>query len=458
MAHSARDPYWKAKVRFEAANTPAAAETIEDTCLRCHAPQQQYRTRGSGRRLRLDDLNESGREGVGCTVCHQIDGTGLGTKDSFTGGFQISGGGQIFGPHAEPFTTPMTMSTGYRPVQGMQVTEAALCGSCHTVITPVLDAAGRSSGEFIEQGTYLEWLRSAQAKEGQTCQACHVAVLKDSRGDPLGQYIAHTPGGGRFGPVRPRTPFGLHFFQGGNLQLLGMLKELFPEETAALDLTMQRTRESLASSASLEVTPRFSGSVLEAAVTIENRTGHKLPTGFPSRRMWLHVVLRDRNGDVLFESGAADAGERVVEPHRNLITKAEEMAVYEAEMRDGAGSLTRSLLRAAGFAKDNRILPRGYDPLVALPKGVDAAGIAPVGIDGDSDFVAGSDTVRYRMETGTARGPMRLTVELLFQSIKPSHIRDLDGGRSKEEAEFLGLYPRHSGAALLARRELAVMP
>ncbi|MCP5113422.1 MAG: hypothetical protein GY953_21520, partial [bacterium] len=87
MAHAARDPYWKAKIRFETATTPALTEVIEDTCLRCHAPMQQYDLRPAGQRLDLDEVNAIGKQGVGCTVCHQITGEGLGTKASFEAGF-----------------------------------------------------------------------------------------------------------------------------------------------------------------------------------------------------------------------------------------------------------------------------------------------------------------------------------------------------------------------------------
>lgn len=456
MAHSSRDPYWLAKVRSESAATPAAAETIEDTCLRCHAPQQQYEAHIAGRKLRLSDLDEAGREGVGCTVCHQITAKDLGSKASFAGSFTIETDHAIYGPHAEPFTMPMAAFTGYTPTEGKHILDAALCGSCHTVLTPVLDAAGKNTGEFIEQGTYLEWLRSSYPRDGQTCQACHAAPMRDDKGELLAQFIAHTPGGGRFGPIRPRSPFGLHFFQGANLQLLGMLRELFPEETAALELTIQRTRESLASAAALDVRPSFTGSMLEAAVTITNRTGHKLPTGFPSRRIWLHVQVEDRYGSPVFESGR-DGGSPG-ELHRNVITAANETAVFESEMRDPAGRQTVTLLRASGYAKDNRILPKGYDATRALPDGINAAGIAPEGVTGDSDFVPGADTVHYRIDTSGATGPFRLTVELLYQSIKPSHTAAMVPSRSSEEAAFLSLYPRHSAPALVQRRELVVSP
>lgn len=34
---------------------------------------------------------------------------------------------------------------------------------------------------------------------------------------------------------------------------------------------------------------------LQAEVFVENLSGHKLPTAYPSRRAWLHVVVRDGN-------------------------------------------------------------------------------------------------------------------------------------------------------------------
>ena len=60
MAHAAVDPYWKAKVRYETSQNPALTGVIEDTCLRCHAPMQQYELRGTGTLMKLNDINSIG--------------------------------------------------------------------------------------------------------------------------------------------------------------------------------------------------------------------------------------------------------------------------------------------------------------------------------------------------------------------------------------------------------------
>ncbi|MDX1981611.1 MAG: hypothetical protein SFV51_15185 [Bryobacteraceae bacterium] len=448
MAHSGRDPYWKAKLRFELAETPAAADLVNSACRRCHMPAPS-----------------TAEEGVTCTVCHQMMPDNLGTRDSFTGGFKLNEERTIYGPHADPFAMPMANFSGYTPTQGRHILDSAICGTCHTVITPTLAADGSAAGEFIEQGTYLEWLRSSYPAEGKTCQSCHMEVLKDDQGDLVAQYIAHSPSGGRFGPTRPRAPFGLHFFQGANVQILGMLQELFPEETDELELAAQRTRESLESAVALEAEAKLSGGTLRADISVMNRTGHKLPTAYPSRRMWLRVVVRDRDGGVVFESGAVDSNGEIrgvgesggaIEPHHRLITRPDQIAIYEGEMRDPQGGHTVTLLRGAGFVKDNRILPAGYDARRPLPQGVDQQGLAPVGVEADSDFLPGSDGIRYEIATGAAPGPYRMSVEVLYQSIKPSHLAGMSSSRSVEEAEFLNLYPRHTAPALMSRREMVV--
>ena len=101
-------------------------------------------------------------------------------------------------------------------------------------------------------------------------------------------------------------------------------------------------------------------------------------------------------------------------PHRDRITQSTETAIYAAEMRAPDGKPTLSLLRAAGYWKDNRIPPMGFTP---------SEGIAAVGGGGDADFVPGSDRVHYSVP---AKGPVTVTVEALYQSVAPRHLEGLD--------------------------------
>jgi hypothetical protein len=105
-------------------------------------------------------------------------------------------------------------------------------------------------------------------------------------------------------------------------------------------------------------------------VAVQNLTGHKLPTGFPSRRAWLNVVVRDRNGAIVFESGALSADGRIegndndadplkYEPHFRDIRRAEDVEIYESIIGDADGRVTTGLLTGTRYLKDNRLLPRG---------------------------------------------------------------------------------------------------
>ncbi len=463
MAHSARDPYWRAKVRFETRQNAALTGVIEDTCLRCHAPMQQYDFRGTGTGMRLDDLNDIGRQGVGCTVCHQITAEGLGTKESFEANFVINPNREIYGPHTGPFATPMANRSGYTPVQANHILDSALCGTCHTVITPTVDAGGNVVGEFVEQAPYLEWLVSDFPAQGRTCQSCHMPVLRDTANNAVSMYIAHRPAGGAFPPTSPRQPFGQHFLTGGNVPMLRMLMQLYPDEAALLNANLERTQEFLADAIDLGLDTSRTDGELSVQVKVENRTGHKLPSGFPSRRIWLHFRVVDAGGETLFESGAWDpatgeiAGLSGLEPHRSEITDPGQVMIYETEMKDTDGNPTVILLRAAGYLKDNRLLPRGFDLNRPLPEGIDPASIAPVGTDGDPGFQPGSHTVTYRVNTTGKRGPFRVIVEALYQSVMPGHVAAMDEeGKTADEASFIDLFAKNSAPATMARAEAVV--
>jgi len=383
MAHAGRDPYWQAKTASEIKQNPALAKLIDDKCHRCHTPQ--------GKSLAGD--------GVGCTVCHLIEDKGLGAPASFTGGFQINKEHLAYGPHENPFVMPMIMHVGLTPTHGRHILKPELCATCHTVITPTVGAGGKILGEFVEQAAYLEWKASSFGGGGMTCQSCHVPVADQ----PKQHYIAHNPGGRPFPPTSPRQPFGIHRFAGANVALPALL--------GSTDPTMaERAREMLSSAALIDVRTQWNQSTLETFVTLTNLTGHKLPTGFPSRRIWLDFEVQDQAGKVVFHSGGASpAGQ----PHHAVIDSPSKVQVYESEMADPSGKPTTALLRAASYLKDNRILPGGFDPSKAHP------GILPAGIGADADFLPGADTTLYRV-SGLPAGRYSIRVRALYENIKPS--------------------------------------
>jgi hypothetical protein len=181
-------------------------------------------------------------------------------------------------------------------------------------------------------------------------------------------------------------------------------------------------------------------------VTVENTTGHKLPTGYPSRRAWLHLAIRDRSGRVVFESGAVAANGAIqgndndqdpqkVEPHYAEIREAAQVQIYESVMRDSNGRPTTGLLSAVSFAKDNRLLPRGFDKATADP------GIAVVGdARQDPDFAGAGDRVRYDVPVGPSEGPLQIDAELRYQVIGFRWAENLRPYTSEETSRFVKYY------------------
>ncbi len=442
MANSFRDPYWRAKVEREVEENPHLQAIIEDKCTRCHAPMANAQARLNGAAgLSLTDASRDplAADGVSCTLCHQIEARGLGTPASFTGKFRIGAGRKIFGPYAdaEVFPMPMRNHVDYTPVHGAQVTQSALCGTCHTLYTPIIDAGGRIAGEFPEQTPYLEWRQSDFAREGRHCQDCHMPRIDEA------VRISSRP------PWLKTThqPFWRHAFVGGNTVIPGILAAQGnrPGANAAPDefrATIERTQQQLGNhTARLRLRTQVTAGELLARVTVENLTGHKFPTGFPSRRAWLHVTVTAADGTLVFESGAHQDGRLVHEPagwqpHHAEIRDPTLTQIYEAVMADTEGAPTTTLLRAASYLKDNRLPPRGF-----RPAGPQAADVAVRGAaTRDRDFhreASGSDTVRYRIPLG-GRTADDLTVqaELLYQILKPGFADHLFAGRTPAVLDF----------------------
>jgi hypothetical protein len=476
MANSARDPYWQASVRREVLDHPTASAVIQDECSICHMPMQRYTARAAGGRGLVfarapanrgtDLLDSLAADGVSCTTCHQIQPNGLGERSSFNGGFVIDttspvGRRPVFGPYAvdRGRTTVMHSSSGFVPSQSEHIRQSELCGTCHTLYTPALDSLGRPAGSLPEQMPFLEWRHSAYRNE-QSCQSCHMPPATSP-----GDSTAITSIGGA-----PRPELRRHSFPGGNFFLLAMLNRYRDElavvaQPPELDAVAARTRETLARAATVKITPGpGDDSRVTVDVDVTNLTGHKLPTAYPSRRAWLHVVARDRAGKVVFESGALTASGRIVandndddrlkfEPHYREITRPDQVQIYEAIMRDPRGAVTTGLLTAVAYVKDNRVLPRGFDK---------ASADSDIAVHGDAAndpaFVGGRARTRYSFDVTRGEGPYRVEAELWYQPIGFRWAQNLRLHPSEEGKRFLRYYDEMAdvSAVVLARDSLTV--
>jgi hypothetical protein len=191
------------------------------------------------------------------------------------------------------------------------------------------------------------------------------------------------------------------------------------------------------------------GERLLVPVRVQNRTGHKLPTGFPSRRAWVRLEVQDADGQVLFCSGGFDQAGRItdtagkvldselpagpVQPHHGRITNSSEVQIYESVMADKDNQVTFTLLRGARYLKDNRLLPRGWKS-----EHPDAPATAPVGIQGDG-FRDGEDSIVYDLPIA-ADGPLTIHASLLYQSIGVRHVNEVFQFDTPEVAMFKRMY------------------
>jgi hypothetical protein len=266
-----------------------------------------------------------------------------------------------------------------------------------------------------------------------------------------------------------RDSLARHVFVGGNAHMLRILTRYrtelgVPALPGELERTAQATiRQLQQDTAALSIgVPRLEDNVVSFAVTVQNLTGHKFPTGYPSRRAWLHVTVRDGQGRAVFESGAVDPDGRIrgndgdqdsaqFEPHFDLITSAGDVQVYEAILGDATGAPTTGLLSAVRYLKDNRLLPRGFD------KGTAAA---EIGVQGDArdddDFAGGGDRVRYRVGVGVAAGsagPFTIDAELVYQSIAFRWAHNLETYNALETKRFVSYYQATaSGSSIITAR------
>lgn len=381
MGLAGRDPIFHAQIAWEAQHHPDLADQAGNFCTRCHqagAQRQFHLDNGQDAaenlpvifppdqkpkgplfstaytylepKQTIDAATKYGalaRDGVTCTICHQIEADGLGTEASFTGNFKYPDHpGLVYGPFATEDIKPylMEQAIGVKPVHGPQMKDSALCGSCHTVITPVVTEHQTANKEYrtaYEQSTFVEWLNSSfsgrTGTQGQSCQDCHMpSRLPDDPVDgtakPLTEIIANVetawlpPLDNRAPDTaitpEPKKDFRRHTLLGLNLYANMMFQQFpnllgnssqplgrVPNGQPALVLA-QKEIMTFAEKMTVDVGVKSGGTVSGGNaydVTVVNKTGHKFPSGVGFRRAYILFEAKDAAGNVLWASGRTNA-------------------------------------------------------------------------------------------------------------------------------------------------------
>jgi hypothetical protein len=462
MANATRDPFWRAKVASEMQRNPQFETLLGDKCSRCHAPMASVEAKFEGSPVGLfgdgflNPLNayyDLGMDGISCTACHQIEDDGnLGTLDGFSGKFSIVDLGTnaertAFGQYPDPVANPMFNSTGFWPTYAAHISSSEMCATCHNLKTPFVDSSGNVASttpesEFPEQMVYTEWENSsfASGPSAQSCQDCHMPKTDGVKISTRPTFLA------------ARNNFSRHTLVGANTTMLDILSRNKVElgvTANGFDTAIIQTRAMLKSAARIEVeNQNLMGDELTVQLKIINQSGHKLPTSYPSRRVYIHFVVRDNTGAIIFESGKTNSDGSIVaadsdisliryESHYDEITQQDQVQIYEAIMGNTDDDVTYTLLRAASYLKDNRIPPEGFDKNVTVDD-VRVSGEAMI----DNNFNSGSDLITYRINIGSASAnTVSYTAELKYQSLAYAFVTDLFLDNTHPDvAKFEALY------------------
>ena len=454
MANAARDPFWRAKVSHEVAVNPEHQTILEDKCTSCHSPMGHFAAHYDGAEsysiaeMVLDTL---ALDGVSCAACHQQRPEGIG---NFFSGELFFETDTIYGPYGgsdeEPpiFESPMLSFVGYAPVYGEHLEKSENCAGCHSLITNTVDLDGNlTGGSFVEQATYHEWQNSSYSDEdtGQECQGCHVPRMDSS-------IIISS----NYAFLEGRQPFGLHYLVGGNSFMLELMRNYgdvlgVTADSAQFNTVIERTMDNLQNQ-SADLILEDLGPADDTAyykVSITNLTGHKFPSGYPSRRAFVEFVAIDEVGDTLFQSGVMQSNYEVAgqdddyESHYDIITSEDQVQIYEMVMGDVNGDVTTVLERADVPIKDNRLVPLGFSTLHEVYDTTLMAGTVlddpnfnhEFGVEG-----SGSDVIEYHVPLLGYEGTLEIHASLHYQSVPPKWNDELFSVSTPEIDAFEEMY------------------
>lgn len=322
--------------------------TLGTFCSRCHTPIGT--TLGEPATMRNVNRSRISREGITCVVCHRRpDGV-----YRASGRIAIQPGTLVEGCIYGPFEGATARQTGaHRSTAQPHLQQSQFCAECHDVFSP--------TGVRLEEA-FSEWLHSPAARQGVTCQHCHMGPVQ---GRPIPEShwprgkIAVVPG---IPPEQlPDRPLSDHTFAGPDYSMLpdtefpekldwmyevdyrdptkltpyqqSTLQELRLANRKQLQIANEKRYELLRNAARLQVThPKrvAGGQVLPLGVTVQSIfSGHHFPTGFTAeRQLWVAVEVRDEQGRVVYASGDLDDNGDLRDAHSDAVQSGRVRADY----------------------------------------------------------------------------------------------------------------------------------
>ncbi|MCA9068410.1 MAG: hypothetical protein KDA84_05785, partial [Planctomycetaceae bacterium] len=352
MCHPKQFTEWSRSMHAYAQHSPAMEAftrkmlertngTIGTFCTRCHTPIGTALGE-EGDRPNVYRLQIS-MEGVTCVVCHRL-------KDPYyksNGRRFFQPGKLIEGCMYGPFDDSVSAEANAHAARGSHhLKQAAMCGTCHDVTNP--------AGMRLEEA-FSEWQNSPAAKNGITCQHCHmgpipgVPVLENQR--PLGR-AAVVPG------VKPENiplrHLSDHSFAGPDYSLLPdtefpykldwmyetdyrntaqltayqrkMLDRLRRKNRKELAISREQRYALLSNAAELALsapnTAKVGDRIKVHVDVISKLAGHSFPTGFSEERQaWVELTVYDPRGCVVFASGDLDHNQDLRDEHSHDVAE-----------------------------------------------------------------------------------------------------------------------------------------
>lgn len=326
-------------------NDPAEMKEAQ-LCFKCHTPIGYftgYPTKISNDISKIKDLR---REGIQCDFCHSLTGA----DKLYNAHFTMEPGNGLENPGTKRGPFKNSESIFHKSAFSKFHTESELCGTCHNV-------RHVSFGTKLET-TYEEWLASPyndpDPQKRVTCQGCHMFHRPGEPATGMTLRKKH-PGIAAMGGPRREHIFS-HYFAGGNTLIPGLQGD---------KMRVKMVEERLKHTATLKIDPEEipRGKIV---VHVTNAgAGHKIPTGVANlRQMWLEIVVKNRKGITVYQSGVLDKKTHL----------GQEARIYRLVFGNGQGVVVFNIAKAREILSDNRIKPgetrKEKYSLPQLPQGI----------------------------------------------------------------------------------------